>query len=234
MGLIAGAGGGDGGGGPRLPLNLSVVVDRSGSMYDERRLEYVVEAVKFLAENVAPEDNVTVVAFADKAEGIVGPDQIHDKVAVQRALEDLDLLEICGGKQMALGMGAAIEEVKKNLTAGRLNRVLGLTDGQTYQETACLDLVSQNRDRMSFSAMGVGVEFNEKLLMRVAQDSNGKYHFIGDPSEIPGIFEDELEGLRAVTVRNGRIETERRDQNAAPKREREAEKQMRSPGKALG
>src|SRR5260370_24799597 len=54
--------------------------------------------------------------------------------------------------------------------------------------------------------MGVGVEFNEKLLQRLAQDSNGKYHFIGDPAEIPGIFEDELEGLRAVTLRNGRIE----------------------------
>jgi Ca-activated chloride channel homolog len=206
--LEAIARGGEGfAGAGRLPLNLGLVVDRSGSMYDERRLEYVVEAVKFLAENVAPEDNVAVVAFADKAEVIVGSDQIHDKAAVKRALDDLDLLEIGGGTQMALGMAAAIEEVKKNLTAGRLNRVLVLTDGQTYQETACLDLVSQNRDRMSFSAMGVGVEFNEKLLMRISQDSNGKYHFIGDPSEIPGIFEDELEGLRAVTVRNGRIET---------------------------
>jgi Ca-activated chloride channel family protein len=52
----------------------------------------------------------------------------------------------------------------------------------------------------------VGVEFNEKLLMRIAQDSHGKYHFIGDPSEIPGIFDDELQGLRAITVRNGRID----------------------------
>jgi Ca-activated chloride channel family protein len=59
---------------------------------------------------------------------------------------------------------------------------------------------------MSFSAMGVGVEFNEKLLMRIAQDSHGKYHFIGSSHEIPGIFEDELAGLRAVTVRNGKID----------------------------
>ena len=42
--------------------------------------------------------------------------------------------------------------------------------------------------------------------MRISQDSHGKYHFIGDPAEIPGIFEDELAGLRAVSVRNGRIE----------------------------
>jgi Ca-activated chloride channel homolog len=193
-------------GGGRLPLNLGVVIDRSGSMYDERRLEFVVDAVKFLADNLAPEDRVSLVAFADKAKVIVTPEQAHDRDAVRRAIDDIDLLEIGGGTQMALGMRAAIDEVKKNLSADRLNRVLVLTDGQTYEETACIDLVQQNRNDISFSTMGVGVEFNEKLLQRLAQDSNAKYHFIGDPADIPNIFEDELQGLRAITVRNGRID----------------------------
>jgi Ca-activated chloride channel family protein len=192
--------------GGRLPLNLGVVIDRSGSMYDEQRLEFVVEAVKFLAGNLAPEDKVAIVAFADTARVIVTPEQARDRNAVQRAIDEIDLLEIGGGTQMALGMRAAIDEVKKNLDATRLNRVLVLTDGQTYQETACIDLVQQNRDQISFSTMGVGVEFNEKLLQQLAQDSNGKYHFIGNPSEIPNIFEDELLGLRSVSVRNGRID----------------------------
>ena len=128
-----------------------------------------------------------------------------DKAGAKRAIDDVDLLEIGGGTQMALGMRAAIDEVRKNLTPQRLNRVLVLTDGQTYEEMACVDLVRQNPD-IQFSAMGVGVEFNEKLLMRISQDSGGKYHFIGDSTEIPSIFEDELTGLRAVAVRNGRIE----------------------------
>ena len=205
--LEAIAGGHAGGvGGARLPLNLGVVLDRSGSMYDERRLEFVIEAVKFLVDNLAPEDQVAIVAFADKAHVIAAGDGLRDKASVKRAIDDIDLLEIGGGTQMALGMRAAIDEVKKNLSAERLNRVLVLTDGQTYEEMACVDLVNQNRGQMSFSAMGVGVEFNEKLLMRIAQDSGGKYHFIGDSSEVPGIFEDELQGLRAVSVRNGRID----------------------------
>jgi Ca-activated chloride channel homolog len=195
-----------GGGGGRLPLNLSVVIDRSGSMYEEQRLEFVVEAVKFLAGNLAPDDKVSVVAFADKAKVIVTPEAAHDRNQVLRAIDDIDLLEIGGGTQMALGMRAAIDEVKKNLDSSRLNRVLVLTDGQTYEETACLELVAQNHDKMSFSTMGVGVEFNEKLLQRLAQDSNGKYHFIGNSSEIPGIFDDELQGLRAVSLRNGKID----------------------------
>src|ERR1039458_3620214 len=79
------------GGGGRVPLNLGVVIDRSGSMYDERRLEFVIDAVKFLAGNVAPEDRVAVVAFADRAKVILQPEQIHEKAAVARALEDIDL-----------------------------------------------------------------------------------------------------------------------------------------------
>jgi Ca-activated chloride channel family protein len=194
------------GGGGRVPLNLGVVIDRSGSMYDERRLEFVVEAVKFLADNLSDQDKVSIVAFADKAKVIITPEAARDKSAIKRAIDDIDLLEIGGGTQMALGMRAAIDEVKKNLSPDRLNRVLVLTDGQTYEETACIDLVEKNRDQISFSTMGVGVEFNEKLLQRVSQDSNGKYHFIGDPAEIPNIFEDELQGLRSVSLRNGRIE----------------------------
>ena len=194
------------GGGSRLPLNLGVVIDRSGSMYDERRLEFVIEAVKFLADNLTADDKVSIVAFADKAKVLITPEAARDKSAVKRAIDDIDLLEIGGGTQMALGMRSAIDEVKKNLSSDRLNRVLVLTDGQTYEETACIDLVEKNRGEISFSTMGVGVEFNEKLLQRIAQDSNGKYHFIGDPAEIPSIFEDELEGLRSVSLRNGRIE----------------------------
>ena len=177
-------GGGGAGGGSRLPLNVGVVIDRSGSMYDERRLEFVTEAVKFLADNLSDQDKVTIVAFADKAKVLITPEEARDKSAIKRA----------------------IDEVKKNLSPDRLNRVLVLTDGQTYEETACIELAEKNRDQISFSTMGVGVEFNEKLLQRIAQDSNGKYHFIGDPAEIPQIFEDELEGLRSVSVRNGRIE----------------------------
>ncbi|MGA7619936.1 vWA domain-containing protein, partial [Candidatus Binatus sp.] len=126
------------GGGGRVPLNLGVVIDRSGSMYDERRLEFVVEAVKFLADNLTEDDKVSIVAFADKAKVIITPEAARDKSAIKRAIDDIDLLEIGGGTQMALGMRAAIEEVKKNLSGDRLNRVLVLTDGQTYEETACI------------------------------------------------------------------------------------------------
>src|SRR5271163_5218494 len=71
--LEALASGAAGSGGARLPLNLAIVIDRSGSMYDERRLEFVVEAVKFLADNLSEQDKITIVAFADKAKVLITP-----------------------------------------------------------------------------------------------------------------------------------------------------------------
>src|SRR5215472_9883096 len=83
---------GGGGGGSRLPLNLGVVIDRSGSMYDERRLEFVVEAVKFLADNLNDQDKISIVAFADKAKVIITPEAARDKAAIKREIDDIDLL----------------------------------------------------------------------------------------------------------------------------------------------
>ncbi|MGE0684838.1 MAG: VWA domain-containing protein, partial [Candidatus Binatia bacterium] len=191
----------------RLPLNLGIVFDRSGSMYDEKRLEYVSEAVKYLVDQLGPEDRAAVVAFADKAAVVATAEQLQqDKARVKRAIDDLDLLDIGGGTQMALGMEAALAEVEKHYAPSRLNRLLILTDGQTYEERKCLDLARQCNGRISCSTFGVGIDFNEKLLMEMAEASGANYHFISDPSTIPGIFSRELTGLWNVAFTNARIE----------------------------
>ena len=160
------------GGGVRLPLNLGIVLDRSGSMYDEQRLDYVIEAIKYLIDNLGPDDKAAVVAFADRAEVAATADQVATEAArVKRTIDDLDLLEIGGGTQMALGMEAALAEVEKYYSPNRLNRLLLLTDGQTYEERKCLELARQHRARISCSTLGVGIEFNEKLLMEMAEES---------------------------------------------------------------
>ncbi len=195
-------------GGIRLPLNLGIVLDRSGSMYDEKRLDYVVEAVKYLIDHLGPEDRAAVVAFADKAAVVASADQVlGNKAQVKKDLDHrLEELEIGGGTQMALGMEKALAEVEKHYSPNRLNRLLLLTDGQTYEERKCLDLARQQRDRVSCSTLGVGIEFNEKLLMEMAEASGANYHFISDPATIPSIFSRELEGLRNVALTNARIE----------------------------
>jgi len=195
------------GGGGRLPLNLGIVLDRSGSMYDENRLEYVSEAVKYLVDQLGSQDRAAIVAFADQASVVATAEQVRqDKNRVKRAIDDLDVLDIGGGTQMALGMEAALAEVEKHYTPSHLNRLLILTDGQTYEERKCLDLARKYNGRISCSTFGVGIDFNEKLLMEMAEVSGANYHFINDPSTIPGIFSRELTGLWNVALTSARIE----------------------------
>lgn len=191
----------------RLPLNLGIVLDRSGSMYDEKRLEYVSEAVKYVIDHLGPDDRASVVAFADKAAVVATADQLQqDKLRVKRVIDDIDLLEIGGGTQMALGLEAALAEVEKYYSPSRLNRLLVLTDGQTYEERKSLELIRRKRGSISCSTLGVGIDFNEKLLMDMAEASGANYHFISDPATIPVIFSNELTGLRNIALTNTRFE----------------------------
>jgi Ca-activated chloride channel family protein len=147
-----------------------------------------------------------VVAFADKDQVVATAEQVRDRAQAKKVIDDIDLLEIGGGTQMALGMEAALSEVEKHYSPTYLNRILLLTDGQTYEERRCLELAQQKRERISFSTLGVGVEFNEKLLMEVAEAGGANYHFIGDPADIPRIFSHELEGLKNIALTNARVE----------------------------
>src|SRR5258708_36577959 len=79
--IARGAGGP--GGGSRLPLNLGVVIDRSGSMYDERRLEFVTEAVEFLPGNLTPSGKGRVWAFPPRGKGLITPQAGRDKTPAQ-------------------------------------------------------------------------------------------------------------------------------------------------------
>jgi len=176
-------------------------------MYDEKRLDYVSDAGKYILDHLGPEDNAAVVAFADKAAVVATAEQVRsDKTRVKRAIDDIDLLDIGGGTQMALGMEAACAEVEKNYSSSRLNRLLILTDGQTYEERKCLDLARKYHGRISCSTFGVGIDFNEKLLMEIAEVSGSNYHFIDEPATIPGIFSSELTGLLNVALTNARID----------------------------
>jgi Ca-activated chloride channel family protein len=175
-------------------------------MYDERRLDYVVEAVKYVIDHLGPQDRAVIVAFADRAQAVATVERQEDKSRAKKAIDDIDLLEIGGGTQMALGMEAALAEVERHYAAGRLNRILVLTDGQTYEERRCLEVARQKRERVSFSTLGVGAEFNEKLLMEIAEAGGANYHFIGDPADIPRIFSQELEGLKNVALLGAELE----------------------------
>jgi Ca-activated chloride channel homolog len=110
---------------------------------------------------------------------------------------------------IAKGVEAGLTEAHKGMTGrtNMVNRVLLLTDGFTQDPTRALQRAKQGRSvGIAVSTIGIGTEFNEKLLLDMADASLGNAYFARNPSEIPPAFEQELAAVQSVILRDIEIE----------------------------
>lgn len=187
-------------------LNLAIVLDKSGSMYAARKLDYVKNAVQYVIDQLRPTDLCSIVAFADKARVLIPSGQLYDKEQAKRMIRNIDQIDVGSGTEMLKGITAGIDQVRQAFSPDRMNHVVLLTDGLTQAERKCKDkCLEGTRDGVSFSTIGVGDDFNEELLLGIANGCRGKSYYIDDPRDIPQIFAQELAGVQSVVVRNPRL-----------------------------
>lgn len=183
------------------PLNLSIVIDKSGSMYAAEKLEYVIDAVQYVIDQLRPEDIVSIVPFADKSRVLIPAGQIFDKESAKKMIRNIDQVDVGSGTEMLKGITAAVQEVKRNFSRDRTNHIVLLTDGLTLHENKCKEKCKETTEYgISFSTIGVGDDFNEKLLIDIANSCRGKSYYIDIPRDIPNIFAQELQGVQNVVV----------------------------------
>lgn len=193
-------------GGGTAAMNLSVVLDKSGSMYAAEKLEYVVTAVQHLIDQLRPNDICSIIAFADRARVVIPAGPIHDKESAKRIIRNIDHIDVGSGTEMLRGINAAIEEIKRNFSNERTNHCILLTDGLTLHERKCKErCIEGTENGITFSTIGVGDDFNEKLLIDISNSCRGKSYYIDIPRDIPDIFTQELKGVQSVTVLNPQL-----------------------------
>ena len=192
--------------GGQAPLNISLVIDKSGSMYQEGRLRYVQEAVKYVIDNLRQQDIISLVAFAGSAQVILPSQTISDKASARGLVDGIDDIDVGNTTKMMEGIKKGCVEAKKNFAPERINRVIILTDGLTKDPVGCeIEVQKQHKQQLSFSTIGVGNEFNESLLLSIAIRNGGKSYYIDKPDNIGKIFAEELRGMQSVAIRNTRI-----------------------------
>lgn len=192
--------------GGQAPLNISLVIDKSGSMYQEGRLRYVQEAVKYVIDNLRQQDIISLVAFAGSAQVILPSQVISDKASAKGLVDGIDDIDVGNITKMLEGVKKGCVEVKKNFAPERINRVIILTDGLTKDPVGCeIEVDRQHKQQISFSTIGVGNEFNESLLLSIATRNGGKSYYISKPETIGNIFAEELRGMQSIALRNTRI-----------------------------
>ena len=192
----------------RTPLNLSVVLDRSGSMAGAK-LRYVKEAASFLVDNLSPEDYLSVVTYESNVKTEWPSKSVKEKALIKRKIE---AIEDEGSTNLSGGMLEGYSQVKSTYQNGFVNRVMLLSDGLANrgitEPTKLQEIATkQNRENsITLSTFGVGADFNEDLMQNLAEYGIGNYYFIDSPDKIPAIFQQELKGLLSVVAQNCKLE----------------------------
>jgi Ca-activated chloride channel family protein len=183
-----------------MPANIALVLDRSGSM-DGEKMNNLKEAVGYVVDHLGDNDLVSVTIFDDQVETLVpsGPANSRDEIKT-----GLARVIVRGGTQISDGLSAGLAEVKKGISKDRVNRIVLLTDGQTWDdEDACLTLADEaGRLGVAITSIGIGEEWNEKLLLQIAERSRGNSHWIQNPIAILDAFRQEMEGMQSVAATN--------------------------------
>jgi Ca-activated chloride channel homolog len=189
----------------RPPINLALVLDRSGSMSGEKLARAVRSATAAL-RHLTPEDRFSIVSF-HSAVRVEVPATWATPGAVAEAVSILSRMETAGSTALADGWLRGVEQVAlgQELPGLELHRVLLLTDGQANvgekHPARLAEIAAELRTRgVRTSTFGIGRGFNEELLAAMADAGGGNFHFLDTPEAEERMLAAEVGEALEVTL----------------------------------
>jgi len=180
----------------RPRLNLSIVLDRSGSM-GGGKMHQAREAAKYCVDQMLPSDRLSVVIFDEHIDLLFPSEPVTNKESMKDLISRIEARGSTALHEAWVRGGLTVSDA---LLDTGINRVLLITDGQANVGLTNVDeIVSQAmglfRRGVSTSTIGIGADFNEDLLMPMAQSSGGNAWHVVEAEDMQRIFQTELEGL---------------------------------------
>ncbi len=192
----------------RPPVNLALVIDRSGSMSGDKITKAKEAALEALSR-LAADDILTVIAYDSEVQTLVPARRVgsgHEIAAAIRAIRAE------GGTALFGGVSQGASELRKNLEDSRyVHRVILLSDGQANVGPSSPDDLARlgtalMKEGISVSTIGLGLGFNEDLMTRLAQRSDGNTYFVESSDVLPRVFASELGDVLNVIARRVVVE----------------------------
>ncbi|NCO75279.1 MAG: VWA domain-containing protein [Cyanobacteria bacterium] len=183
----------------RLPLNLGLVIDRSGSM-EGKKIKYARKAASYAVNQLLSTDRISVTIYDDQIEVIVPSTLANKKEYILNKIKSITARSMTA---LYDGWLEGATQVSKFNEPERLNRVILLSDGlanvgETNPDAIATNVNGLSKHGVSTTTMGIGDDFNEDLMQGIALSGDGNYYYIQDAEQLPNIFENELQGIIAT------------------------------------
>ena len=192
--------------GDRPPVNVAIVLDKSGSMGGQK-LYQAKQAARLAVDRLAPSDIVSVVAYDSTVRVVVPATKAMDKQSIHAGI---DRLSAGGNTALFAGVSKGADELRKFFDRNRVNRVVLLSDGlanvgpSSASELARLG-TSLMREGMSVTTLGLGLDYNEDLMAQLARAADGNHAFIERAADLARFFELEFGTVMKVAGRDATL-----------------------------
>ena len=193
--------------GERAPVNVAIVIDKSGSMGGDK-IEAAKEAAILALHRLKSKDIVSIVLYDSNVEVLVPATKMTNR---DRIIRKIRSISAGGSTALYAGVQTGAEEVQKFLSNERVNRVVLLSDGLANigpDSPSALgrlgaDLIDKS---ISVTTIGLGSGYNEDLMSKLAYKSDGGHYFCEDADELAGVFDQEFGRALSVVAQKVIIE----------------------------
>lgn len=195
--------------GDRAPVNVAIVLDKSGSMDGEKIIK-AREAAKMAIRRLNKNDIVSVVLYDSTVRVIVPATKVSDKEAI---CAQIDRIAAKGSTALFAGVSKGAAEIRKFINKERVNRVLLLSDGQANigpKSPGALGELGGSliKDGISVSTIGLGSGYNEDLMFKLADRSDGNHAFAENGVDLVRIFDAEFGEILSVVAQEVLVKIE--------------------------